>query len=109
MLRWLLPIVAVLAVMGRSVTTFAAAGIYGDACCCPNPDTCKCHDHDAPPADPVMKRCGSEKQISISPTSFLAIAPAIETQPVSRVAAAVAHEIPELHDTFAPPPEKPPF
>jgi len=98
-----------LAVMGRTVTTYAAAGVYGDACCCPNPDACKCHDHDAPPADPVMKRCGVEKQTSISPTPFLAIAPAIEMQLAPRLALAFVHAIPELHDTFAIPPEKPPF
>lgn len=109
MLRWLLPIVAVLAVMGRTVTTYAAAGLYGDPCCCPDPKVCKCHDHDDPPADPVMKRCGIGEQVSISPTPFLAIAPAIETPHAARIAIAFVHATPELHDTFALPPEKPPF
>jgi len=100
---------AVFALLGRTVTTYAAAGIYGDPCCCPNPKICKCHDHDDPPRDPVMKRCGVDKQVSISPTTFLAIAPAIESQPVPQIAVAITHAVPELHDRSIPPPDKPPF
>lgn len=100
---------AVFALLGRTVTTYAAAGVFGDPCCCPNPKVCKCHDHGDPPRDPVMKRCSTEKQITISPTTFAAIAPAIESRAVPQIATAIAHAIPALHDRSIPPPDKPPF
>lgn len=62
LLRWLLPVVAALAVLTGSVTAYAAAGILAElVCCCPDPDACKCHDHDVEPdAAPKLKRCSGE-------------------------------------------------
>ena len=107
-LRWLLPIVAMLAVLGRAVTTYAAAGPVGSACCCPSPDDCKCHD-DAPSQEPVMKRCGTEPPSLVTPASFVAV-PAVVAAPVAHCACVViTHHVPALHDISPPAPEKPPF
>ena len=110
MLRWLLPIVAALAVLGHAVTTFAAAGLVGDACCCPNPTLCKCHDHDrAPSPDPTMKRCSTDPQILITPDVLAAITPAPVRITELRLTTPLTHVTPVLHDTPPIPPEKPPF
>ena len=55
MLHWLLPLVAAMSLLTSSVTTWAAAGFFGEAeCCCPVKTDCKCHDHDGKP-DPTPK------------------------------------------------------
>ncbi|MEJ7601077.1 MAG: hypothetical protein WKG01_24450 [Kofleriaceae bacterium] len=108
MVRWLLPIVAMLAVPGRAVTTYAAAGPVGSACCCPSPDDCKCHD-DTPSRDPVIKRCGTEPPSLISPAGFTAVTPELATPLAYCTCIAVSHRVPQLHDTLASAPEKPPF
>lgn len=107
-LRWLLPIVAMLAVLGRAVTTYAAAGPVGTACCCPSPDDCNCHD-DAPSKDPVMKRCGTEPPSLVVPTGFLAVTSAVAVPVVHCACVAITHSVRHLQDIRAPAPEKPPF
>jgi len=110
LLRWLLPVVAVLAFLASSVTAFAASGILGDtACCCPDPDTCKCHDHDGKP-DPAakMKRCGGDARlVTAQLTPALAVAPAMP-ELATRVVEELIHSTlpmpPARHDR----PEKPP-
>ncbi|MDB4962688.1 MAG: hypothetical protein JWP01_2687 [Myxococcales bacterium] len=108
--RWLLPVVAVLALLASSVTAFAASGIVGETqCCCPDPEICKCHDHDSDrPADPVMKRCSGEAE-RVAPQ----VLPAIVPEPAVATETRIVIEI--EHDTLAMPaprhdrPETPPF
>ena len=75
--RWLLPLLAVLALCARSVTAFAAAGWVGDTdCCCPSKKVCKCHDHDGKPhPNDTMKKCGGEAD-QVSPELVVATQPA---------------------------------
>lgn len=110
-LRWLLSIVAAIALLGTSATSFAAAGFIGDSeCCCPNPDTCKCHDHDKEPApNPTMKRCGGEAK-QVAPASVVATL----VDPVEPVTTTV--NVMEVEFATEPPPpdrstrpEKPPL
>ena len=110
MLRWLLPLVAVFALLGNAVSAFAAAGIVGKSeCCCPDPETCKCHDHDnKPQPNSELKRCGGEAQM-VTPT--LVVATIIEPfEPVSTATLAfVEHVLTiKLTDRFERP-ETPPF
>lgn len=65
LLRWFLPVVAVLALLATSLTAFAGTGVVGSSeCCCPDPDTCKCHDHDdGPQPASELKRCGGEARL----------------------------------------------
>jgi hypothetical protein len=76
LLRWLLTVVAALAVLTGSVTAYAAAGLFGDSvCCCPDPDACKCHDHDVTPDDaPKLKRCSGDAQL-VTPHVSAAVVP----------------------------------
>ena len=75
-LRWLLPIIAVIAIAGSSVAGVAAAGMTGDAaCCCPVKAKCKCHDHDGNPgAPPTPKRCSGDGKL-VAPMLAAALAP----------------------------------
>ena len=78
MLRWLLPMIAALAVLGSSVMTWAAAGVTGNAeCCCPVKAKCKCHDHDKQPSEePILKSCNGEgKLVSPAPAAAVVTAP----------------------------------
>jgi hypothetical protein len=106
LLRWLLPVLTVLGLLASSITAYAGAGIVGDtACCCPDPRTCKCHDHDGneKPAS-ELKRCGGEAKLvmAVAPAPLI---PETETRQV---------EVP-VHATLPMPPsrserpEKPPF
>lgn len=62
MVRWLLPLLAVLTLLGSSVNAWAAAGFSGESdCCCPVKAKCECHDHDEQPDDSTkLNRCGGE-------------------------------------------------
>ncbi len=86
--RWLLPIIAAFAVLLGSVTAYAGAGLVGETeCCCPDPDACKCHEHDGDPhPDDLMKKCGGEAE-RVAPEIVAAVLP---VAPVTRVAATVA-------------------
>ena len=111
MTRWLLPLIAMLALCGRAVTAFAAAGWVGNtACCCPDPRTCKCHDHDRgrrPGAE--LKRCGGDAKLVAPDAPVVVLAPrapdAIET--VCSVVVEVA--LPPALSTLPVPPEPPPI
>lgn len=111
MLRWLLPIIAVIALLGSSVTAWAAAGLIGDpTCCCPVKATCKCHDHDGKPDPaPTLKRCGGEIQL-VSPAVTPAV-PATEVLIATDVRVALVetavHE--PIPDDRTLEPETPPF
>lgn len=110
MLRWLLPLVAVVALIGQSVTAYAAAGVIGDpTCCCPVKAKCKCHDHDGKPAQPTLERCGGEATL-VAPAVAIAL-PAIEPMIASepRVTSASPHAPEPIPDDVSVEPEKPPF
>ena len=94
-LRWLLPIIAAIAIGGSSVVAFAAAGMTGKSeCCCPVKAKCKCHDHDDPSSTPTMKRCGGEGKL-VAPMLAAAITPpAVEVRDAPRTSCRLA-QLPE--------------
>ncbi len=109
--RWLLPLVAVLALCGRTVTAFASAGWVGNtACCCPNPATCKCHDHQGKHgSNDVLKRCGGDAKL-VAPEQAGIMVPA----PVPVITASVLVMVvelapPSLVSAIPVPPEPPPI
>ncbi|MBA3502402.1 MAG: hypothetical protein M4D80_35615 [Myxococcota bacterium] len=110
-MRWLLPILTVFALIGQSVTSFAAAGVFGDAsCCCPIKAKCKCHDHDGKgdPA-PAMKRCAGDAKL-VAPAVAAAV-PTIDVEIIDEPRVTVAPAITPLPipDDVSHEPEKPPF
>ena len=109
LLRWLLPIVAVFALLGNAVTAFAAAGTFGDSkCCCPNPKVCKCHDHDHPKQDDQLRRCAGNAEKVAPVLQTIVIPPVLES-----VVVVAVHEVEYVtivaSDQYATEPEKPPF
>ena len=110
MLRWLLPLVAVFALLGQAVTAFAATGAFGDAtCCCPIKAKCKCHDHDGDRAPaPTIKRCAGDATL-VAPAVAAAL-PAIDLEIVDepRVTIAPALAPLPLSEDVSRQPEKPP-
>ena len=111
MLRWLLPIFTVVALIGQSVTSFAATGVFGDAsCCCPIKAKCKCHDHDANgEPSPAMKRCAGDAKL-VAPAVVAAL-PAVDFEIVDEPRMTIAPAVTPLQipDDVSRVPEKPPF
>lgn len=109
-LRWLLPIVTAIALLGTTMTAFAAAGFVGESeCCCPDPDACKCHDHDKDPVpDTTMKKCGGEAKM-VSPTVIVAMMPEPVTLTATTTSTVVEHESAPRPPDRVTRPEKPPF
>ena len=107
--RWLLCIVTVLALAGQSVAAWAAAGVIGEAtCCCPQPDTCKCHDHDGSPQS-ELRRCSGDAEL-VAPAPLTALPPADPAAACEVAAVRVALPAPApLPARRSDPPEKPPF
>lgn len=108
-MRWLLPIVAVFALLGNAVAAFAAAGTFGESgCCCPDPKACKCHDHDKPRPDDQMRKCAGEA-IKVAPHVHAVVMPEV----LEAVADVVEHETEYVtilaSDQFIAHPETPPF
>ncbi len=109
--RWLLPLIAVFALFGQSVTAYAGAGMIDDVqCCCPVKSTCKCHDHDGKsPSSPTMKRCSGTAKI-VAPAHVPATpAVAVEVASEPRVIATVAIAPAPIPDDVTYEPETPPF
>jgi hypothetical protein len=108
--RWLLPLLAVLALCGRSVTAFAAAGWVGKvSCCCPNPEVCKCHHDGKPRPDAELKRCNGGGTL-IAPEDAGVTVPALTVPAVTQVRATfVAFELTTLVSMLPVPPEPPPI
>ena len=108
-LRWLLPIVTALALVGQAVTAWAAAGVIGEAsCCCPVPDDCKCHDHEGG-GQTELRRCTGDAE-RVVPAPLAAAVPDVpEVACEVTVARAAPPSPPPLPDHRADPPEKPPF
>jgi len=109
-LRWLLPIALAIALLGTTTTTFAAAGIVGDSeCCCPDPDACKCHDHDKEPIpDTTLKKCGGEAKL-VSPTLVVATLAEPVTLIETTTSVVVEHMTTPIPPDRVTRPEKPPF
>ena len=111
MLRWLLPIVAALAMLGQAVTAWAASGRIGEAtCCCPAPKDCKCHDHEGSGEGAELRRCTGEAKL-VAPAPLVAAPPPLVVAAADDVAAALP-ELPApaaLPSHRSDPPEKPPF
>lgn len=109
--RWLLPLVAVLALCGRTVTAFAAAGWVGKlTCCCPDPKTCKCHDHckDGNPHD-ELKRCSVDAKL-VAPDTTVTPVPEVADVATASVAVPLAPiAVRVLLSTLPVPPEPPPI
>jgi hypothetical protein len=107
--RLLLPLLAVLALVVQSASTWAAAGAVTDVhCCCPSKEVCKCHEHQPGP-DTSMKRCGGGEH-EVLPE--LAVSTVVEAPPVSLVEVSsieIEHFVPELSTIPARAPDKPPF
>ncbi|MDQ3366693.1 MAG: hypothetical protein M3680_14810 [Myxococcota bacterium] len=111
LLRWLLPLIAALALLSSTVAAWASAGIVGgDDCCCPVKTTCKCHDHDdRAPSAPELKRCG-ERVERVAPTLLVAIEPASpEIHVTERRETAAPPALEPMPDDLPTPPEPPPF
>jgi hypothetical protein len=99
-LRWLLPILAVITLLGSSVTAWAAAGLIGDpTCCCPVKAKCKCHDHEGKPdSKPTLKRCAGEAQLvspAVTPVVATAEVPIANDVCITIVATVVPEPIPD--------------
>lgn len=111
MLRWLLPIIAAMTLLGSSVTAWAAAGFFGESsCCCPDKTKCKCHDHDGDRAPaPTLKRCAGESTW-VAPGVAPAVAASEPAVAIDvQMAPAAAIEIQPLLDLVTPEIETPPF
>lgn len=93
--RWLLTIIAALAIAASSAVSFASSGVVGDSeCCCPIKAKCKCHDHDRDPnSSPSLKQCSGEGKL-VSPVAATAIA-------------APPPELTDVPRTLCPPPRIP--
>ncbi len=77
------------------------------SCCCPDPASCHCPDHnDDVPAQPEMRACHNTQQSVVAPQlpAFHAPAFALTAAP-ARVVVALDHAVPAPHP--APPPARP--
>lgn len=112
MARWFLPLLAafaILALCGRAVTAYAAAGWVGElGCCCPSPETCKCaHDDDQPHTK--LKPCSGFAEL-VAPTLAGAVEPAPIAPPAIEVRTSfTSFYVVTLSSTLPVPPEPPPF
>jgi hypothetical protein len=108
--RWLLSLLAVLTLLGSSVTARAAAGFSGDPkCCCPDKAKCHCHDHDGQPDHTAkLKRCGGEATFAAMDIAS-AVTPEVRVVfdvTVTQIEIVQAIRIP---DDWSSEPEKPPI
>ncbi len=109
LLRWLLPIVAVFALVGNSVAAFAAAGTFGQSkCCCPDPKVCKCHDHDKPRPDAQLRRCSGDA-VKVVPILQAATVPEPLETVLEMTEQVIEYDTIVISDQFVSHPEPPPF
>lgn len=108
--RWLLPIVALFALLGNAGSAFAAAGTYKlTSCCCPDPDHCECGDRGPHKANERMNRCGGES-VKVTPMQVASVTCPCVEHVVDVVATVVAPPVaPVLSDRALAPPEPPPI
>jgi hypothetical protein len=109
--RLVLPIIAALALLVQPVATWAAAGIEREQkCCCPDPETCECHEHGKGSPAPSMRRCDSSHVKIVAPVVLTADVPAAVVDVVDARAVKAPVIVPaKLVEIPSIPPEKPPF
>jgi hypothetical protein len=107
--RWLVSLVTLLTLLGQPLGAFASAGEKAEVtCCCPDPEMCKCHDHDGHGTD-TMKRCaGAEHQV-MPVLAVATIAAIVESIDVLRAHHVVEHRSLPIPDSVSSEPETPPF
>lgn len=109
LLRWLLPVIALVALLGNAVNAFAAAGMFErSTCCCPNPKLCKCHDHDDPRPDDTLQKCGGDAA-KVAPALQTVIVPEVRETVQVVTQSVVEHATIIAVDQIVSHPEKPPF
>jgi hypothetical protein len=109
LLRWLLPVVAVFALLGNAVAAFAAAGTFGESkCCCPSPKVCKCHDHDKPRPDEQMRRCSGDA-VKVTPHLQVVTMPETFETVLEMAEHVIEYDTIVISDQYVTHPEKPPF
>jgi xanthosine utilization system XapX-like protein len=111
LLRWLVPVVTALVLVGTAVTSWAAAGSGKPACCCLDPAKCKCHEHGAASgATAKMKACKTGDRDHVAPMIAVAVVPAVAAVAAEapRVVA-VAEGVVGMIDGESRAPETPPF
>lgn len=110
--RWLIPLLTALALLGSSVSSWAAAGLRSEtSCCCPDQSKCKCHDHDmpGPGATPKLERCtGDAGWVAPATVAVVTPEPPVMPEAVQAAAPAPADPLP-LPDARSITPEPPPF
>lgn len=111
MLRWLLPLITVMTLLGASVTAWAAAGFIGESeCCCPVKKDCQCHDHDDDrPSAPTMKRCGGAATFAAPAAASMVVASAPHVVVETAVDAVVTVSTQRMPEDVTFEPETPPF
>jgi hypothetical protein len=107
--RWLSPVVIVLALLAQTAT-YATAGVKNVVmCCCPSIDQCNCHEHDEPIEQSTMGRCGGAVE-QLAPINIAFVPP---TAPAPRLVAEqvalVEYALPIPSQADPRKPEKPPF
>lgn len=70
-------------------------------CCCPNPKTCKCHEHKSGESGPTMRAC-KQSPDAVAPTTLSAFVP-----PAVAVAIAAAIIVSDAHIALADPHPEP--
>ena len=107
--RWLLPFVALFALLGNAAAAFGAAGTFAmSTCCCPDPTTCQCHDHGPQSPDPQLKRCAGDA-VKVMPHLAAFEMPQVVTSAVVMSEHTLVSEVVTISDRFVDPPEPPPF
>ncbi|HEY4180459.1 MAG TPA: hypothetical protein VGM90_26630 [Kofleriaceae bacterium] len=108
--RWLLPIVAMFALLGNAVSAFAAAGTHRvTSCCCPDPDHCLCGDRGPHKDNDRMNRCGGDS-VKVEPVQVASTTCECVEQVIDVVTAVIAPPaLLVLSDRTLAPPEPPPF
>jgi hypothetical protein len=109
LVRWLSPVVLVLALLLQTAG-YATAGVVNIVmCCCPDIEACTCHEHDEPGAPTNMGRCGG----AVDEVAPLLASYTLPAQPVARLGfeptAIIEYELPIPSDADPREPEKPPF
>jgi len=105
----LLPIIAVLALLGNAAAAFGAAGTFAmTTCCCPDPTICKCHHDEPQNPDPVLKRCAGDT-VKVMPHLAAFALPEVLEHAVVMSEHVLVTEVLTISDRFAEPPEPPPF
>ncbi len=108
-LRWVLPLLAALALLGQPIASYADAGASRAVrCCCPDPDKCTCHDHGGHDTSSV-KRCSSGGAELVTPVVLVAVVPTVAPVRLAPRAVVAPLAAPRsLVDRRADRPEKPP-